>query len=109
MKRYLVLIFIALFGAFFSVVYAEKLNKDEDKKSPPYFKVYVEDGILYLNPLRTSVSVQIINEWGAIVYEEFISVDQPQLYMIPVDHLPCGSYTVLIVGEQGNYQFDFYF
>ena len=42
-------------------------------------------------------------------HEEFIPVDQPQLYMIPVDHLPCGSYTVLIVGEQGNYQFDFYF
>ena len=94
---------------FFSVVYAEKLNKDEDKKSPPYFKVYVEDGILYLNPLRTSVSVQIINEWNEIVHEEFIPVDQPQLYMIPVDHLPCGSYTVLIVGEQENYQFDFYF
>lgn len=109
MKRYLVLIFIALFGVFFSVVYAEKLNKDEDKRSSPYFKVYVEAETLFLDPLRSSASIQILDEGGAIVYEEFIPVDQPQLYMIPVDHLPSGSYTVLIVGEQGNYQFDFYF
>lgn len=107
MKRYLVLIFIVLFGAFFSVAYAEKLNKDESEKCAPFFKVYVEDEILYLNPLRTSVSVQIINEWNEIVYEEFIPVDQPQLYMIPVDHLPSGSYTVLIVGERMNYEFNF--
>lgn len=92
-----------------NTILADKNDNGESDKCAPYFKVYVEDETLFLDPLRSSTFIQILDEWGAIVYEEFIPVDQPQLYMIPVDHLPSGSYTVLIVGEQGNYQFDFYF
>lgn len=91
-----------------NTILADKNHKDESDKSAPYFKVYVEDETLFLDPLRSSASIQILDEWGAIVYEEFIPVDQPQLYMIPVDHLPSGSYTVLIVGERMNYMFEFY-
>lgn len=100
-----------LFFLLFSFNGYALLDKKDDrpsKKCPPYFKVYVEGETLFLDPLRSSTSLQILDEWGAIVYEEFIPVDQPQLYMIPVDHLPSGSYTVLIVGEQMNYMFEFY-
>lgn len=108
MKRFASFFFFLLVLSVNSV-FADKNDGGKNKRSSPYFKVYVEDETLFLDPLRSSTSIQILDEWGTIVHEEFIPVDQPQLYMIPVDHLPCGSYTVLIVGEQGNYQFDFYF
>lgn len=99
-----------LFFLLFSFNGYALLDKKGDipsKKVPPRFHIYMENETLYLNPLRSSVSVQIINEWNEVVQEEFIPVDQPQLYTIPVDHLPSGSYTVLIVGEQMNYEFNF--
>ncbi len=96
-----------LICSFSTSVLGEKGNKDEAEKCPPRFHIYMENETLYLNPLRSSVSVQIINEWNEVIHEEFIPVDQPQLYMIPVDHLPSGSYNVLIVGEQMNYEFNF--
>ena len=63
---------------------------------------------MQFHPLLHLDAVQILDEGGTIVYEEFILVDQPQLYMIPVDYLPSGNYTVLIAGEQGNYSFGVY-
>ena len=99
-----------LFFLLFSFNGYALLDKKGDipsKKVPPRFHIYMENETLYLNPLRSSVSVQIINEWNEVIHEEFIPVDQPQLYTIPVDHLPSGSYTVLIVGEQMNYEFNF--
>lgn len=108
-KIFLLSVLFFLLFSFNGYALLDRKGDTPSSKCPPYFKVYVEDEILYLNPLRTSVSVQIINEWNEIVHEEFIPVDQPQLYMIPVDHLPCGSYTVLIVGEQMNYMFELYF
>ncbi len=86
----------------------DRKGDSDPNRCPPYFKVYVEGETLYLNPLRASAAVQILDEGGTIVYEEFILVDQPQLYMIPVDYLPSGNYTVLIAGEQGNYSFGVY-
>lgn len=106
MKRFVFFVFFLLVLSI-NTILADKNHNDESKKSAPFFKVYVEDETLFLDPLRSSVSIQILDEWGAIVYEEFIPVDQPQLYTIPVDHLPSGSYTVLIMGEQMNYQFQF--
>lgn len=106
MKRFVFLISLLLGVANYSA-FADKNHDDESNRCPPYFKVYVEGETLYLNPLRASAAVQILDEGGTIVYEEFILVDQPQLYMIPVDHLPSGSYTVLIVGERMNYEFNF--
>ena len=112
MKRFVFLISLLLGVANYSA-FADKNDWGEGNKCPPYFKVYVEGETLYLNPLRASAAVQILDEGGTIVYEEFILVDQPQLdqpqlYMIPVDYLPSGNYTVLIAGEQGNYSFGFY-
>ncbi len=107
MKRFVFFVFFLLVLSI-NTILADKNDNGESNKSAPYFKVYVEDETLFLDPLRSSASIQILDEWGAIVYEEFIPVDQPQLYMIPVDHLPSGSYTVLIVGERMNYMFEFY-
>lgn len=100
----------ALFFLLFSFNGYALLDKKDDrpsKKCPPYFEVYVEGETLYLDPLRSSATIQILDGWGSIVHEEFILVDQPLLYTIPVDHLPSGSYTVLIGGKRMNYQFQF--
>ena len=107
MERFLLFLCVVLLYCVNGFASTEKANKDEGKKTPPRFHIYMENETLYLNPLRSSVSVQIINEWNEVIHEEFIPVDQPQLYVIPVDHLPSGSYTVLIMGEQMNYQFQF--
>lgn len=107
MKRFVFFVFFLLV-LFVNSVFADKNDGGKNKRSSPYFKVYVEAETLFLDPLRSSASIQILDEGGAIVYEEFIPVDQPQLYMISVDHLPSGSYTVLIVGERMNYMFEFY-
>lgn len=99
-------LFFLLFS-FNGYALVDRKGYSDPNRCPPKFHIYMENETLYLNPLRSSVSVQIINEWNEVIHEEFIPVDQPQLYMIPVDHLPSGSYTVLIVGERMNYEFNF--
>ena len=106
MKRFVFLICgFCLFS--FSSLFAEKANKGGGNKCPPWFPVSIENDVLCFNPLSASASIQILDERGEVVYEEYVNIDQPQLYAIPVDHLPSGSYTVLIMGEQMNYQFQF--
>lgn len=85
----------------------DKKGQSDPKKCPPWFPVSIENDVLYFDTLSASASIQILNEQGEVVYEEYVNIDQPQLYAIPVDHLPSGSYTVLIMGEQMNYQFQF--
>lgn len=106
-KNFLWSVLFFLLFSFNGYALLDRKGDSNPKKSAPQFHVYMENETLYLNPLRSSISVQIINEWNEVVQEEFISMDQPQLCMIPVGHLPSGSYTVLIVGDRLDYEFFF--
>lgn len=106
MKRFVFLICgFCLFS--FSSLFAEKANKGGGKKCPPWFPVSIENDVLCFNPLSASASIQILDERGEVVYEEYVNIDQPQLYTIPIDYLPSGNYTLLVVSEQMNYQLKF--
>lgn len=108
MERFLLFLCVVLLYCVNGFASTEKANKDEGKKTPPRFHIYMENETLYLNPLRSSISVQIINEWNDVVYEEYVNIDQPQSYCIPIGFLEPGDYKLVVSGENLNYTFEFY-
>ena len=107
MKRFVFLICgFCLFS--FSSLFAEKANKGGGKKCPPWFPVSIENDVLCFNPLSASASIQILDERGEVVYEEYVNIDQPQSYCIPIGFLEPGNYKIVVDGENLNYELNFY-
>lgn len=86
----------------------DKKGQSDPKKCPPWFPVSIENDVLYFDPLSASVSIQILNEQGEVVYEEYVNIDQPQSYCIPIGFLEPGDYKLVVSGENLNYTFEFY-
>lgn len=80
----------------------ERENEEERSISDPV-KIEIKENlwILHFEKAVGDISIQIMDEYGAILYEEFVTIDTPQSIHLPITN-EIKSCTLMITNDRLN-------